>query len=154
MSSAESSVTATAHLMIEVLWVGMWKDFQEYTEMGGQTVLLPIYLYSTSTENQYITRTVLCSCPPFTAHPFFILTLHNHTSIESARSQHYNGVYMARLQQSSFRINLPGALFTVNRLGMGVDNLPEWINYTSIPVHDILSILLYLYAHHRCPVLV
>ena len=46
-----------------------------------------------STENQYITRTVLCSCPPFTAHPFFILTLHNHTSIESARSQHYNGVW-------------------------------------------------------------
>ena len=26
MSSAESSVTATARLMIEVPWVGMWKD--------------------------------------------------------------------------------------------------------------------------------
>ena len=26
MSLAESSVTATARLMIEVLWVGMWKD--------------------------------------------------------------------------------------------------------------------------------
>ena len=35
----------------------------------------------------------LAGAPPCTAHPFFVLTLHNHTSIESARSQHYNGVW-------------------------------------------------------------
>ena len=28
-------------------------------QMGGQTVLLLLYVYSTSTENQYMTRTVL-----------------------------------------------------------------------------------------------
>ena len=50
-------------------------------------------MYGTSTENQYTTVDLFCALPPFTAHPFFVLTLHNHTSIESARSQHYNGVW-------------------------------------------------------------
>ena len=48
---------------------------------------------TTSTEFQYCYALGDCGCPHVTAHPFFVLTLHNHTSIESARSEHSNGVW-------------------------------------------------------------
>ena len=50
------------------------------------------YRYS-CTGFQYLTIFRVMRCPPVTTHPFFVLTLHNHTSIESARSGHYNGVW-------------------------------------------------------------
>ena len=46
-----------------------------------------------STEFQYISMHLVCGCPLATAHPFFVRTLHNHTSMESARSEDSNGVW-------------------------------------------------------------
>ena len=50
------------------------------------------YILNT-TESQYISVHVVCGCPLATAHPFFVRTLHNHTSMESARSEDSNGVW-------------------------------------------------------------
>ena len=46
-----------------------------------------------STEFQYISMHLVCGCPLTTAHPFFVRTPHNHTSMESARSEDSNGVW-------------------------------------------------------------
>ena len=46
-----------------------------------------------STEFQYISMHLVCGCPLTTAHPFFVRTPHNHTLMESARSEDSNGVW-------------------------------------------------------------
>ena len=62
-------------------------------------ILVQLYLQIWYTLYRYWIPVHRCShpagAPTCTAHPIFVLTLHNHTSIESARSQHYNGVWYA-----------------------------------------------------------
>ena len=71
------------------------------------------YRYS-CTGFQYPTEFMVMRCPPpVTAHPFFVLTLHNHTSIESARSGHYNGVWYVFSRAHSVSIFLASVLQSI-----------------------------------------
>ena len=61
---------------------------------GTPVPYVPVVRYIlNTTESQYISVHVVCGCPLATAHPFFVRTLHNHTSMESARSEDSNGVW-------------------------------------------------------------